>query len=83
MVRVLEKFYVWPFFFRNNIPPLNPILNHQFMFDQKGVKRRSYLLQFRANHGSIFADGSQIHPLYNTYIFKVVFTKLYRPEYFL
>ena len=70
-------------FFRNNIPPFNPFLNHQFMFDQKVVEARSYLLQFRANHGSIFADGSQIHPLYNTYTFKETFTKLYTPEYFL
>jgi hypothetical protein len=61
---------VWPFFSpRNNIPPFNPILNHHFMFPQQGVKHGSYLLKFRANHGSIFASGSQIYPLCNTNTF--------------
>jgi hypothetical protein len=78
-----REIYVWPFFPRNSIPPFNPFLIHQFMFGQKGVKRRSDLLQFRANHGSIFTGGSHIYPLYNTYTFEEIFTKLYRPEYFL
>jgi hypothetical protein len=69
MVCTLEKF-VCGHFFPQQHSTFNTFLIHQFMFDQKGVKRGSYILQFRANRGSIFAGGSQIYPLYNTYTFK-------------